>query len=432
MIRLTKEKYFRFVIAMQMVMTFLLVVKYRLPAYLGSPHVWALVWGISLLLFKPKVFTQKLMLMVGLYGVFLLLMLNVFWIAMDDWNVKLLWNEFYQIAVGISIISYFYVSEDYIGLAKITKYTLIFLFITAVMTNITASIDPMYARYIFIESLEGESSRHLIDKFGAGNYGTVIAYMAIIPLLIYYFKNNNLIQQKKWGVALLISLFFITIFRMQIFTNIIVAVVLAIISWLSVKNREKTYIALGILAIIVMVIPTEAYVDTFYILSEKFSNMEDVSFKFKEVGSYLEYGEETVGHGNAFTGRADRFPILADTFSKSPIFGCFFLTDSSGYGYLQECGHLYWMNKLTVTGIVGFLFFVSILVMFLQQEKKKFEDEFRNYFMLAILSIIIYGLFKNVVNRECWYLFFVIIPGMYYLPLLNKRENATTCIKQNE
>ena len=414
---LTTEKYFRFVITMVMAITFLPLANYRLPAYIGSPHAWALLWGLSLLFFKPKIFTQKLMLLIALYGFFLLLMLNVFWLGMDDGNVTLLWREFYDISVGISIISYFNITRDYIGFAKIVKYTVIFITITAIMTVITSIIFPMYAREMFQESSAGMESQKLIYTFGAGTYGTAIAFMAIIPLLIYYFKNNTFIQQKKWAVVVMIFLIGLALFRMQIFTNIMIAGLFAFIALVSEKNRKRTYIILGILAIIVVLIPKEEYAHMLYRLSNMFINMEEVSFKLNEFAIYFQYGVNI--QNNTIIHRADRFPILLYAFSESPIFGCFFF-NYWGFGYLAECFHLYWMNKLTITGIVGFLFFVSILFTFIREETKKLDDGFRFYFILSVFSILVYGLFKNITDRECWYLFFVILPGMYYLPLLKK------------
>ena len=99
--------------------------------------------------------------------------------------------EYYQILIGISIITYFNISKDYKGLALITKYTLLFIVITAFMTIFTSFIDPMYARNMFVKTLEGEESRILINKYGAGTYGTVIAFMGLMPVLIYYFKKNK-------------------------------------------------------------------------------------------------------------------------------------------------------------------------------------------------------------------------------------------------
>jgi preprotein translocase subunit SecG len=115
--------------------------------------------------------------------------------------------------------------------------------------------------------------------------------------------------------------------------------------------------------------------------------------------------------------------MLLEAFSKSPIMGCFFQSDSYGNGYNEKGFHVYWMNKLTVTGIVGFVFFLSIIIVFVYRERKNIEGGYSYYYLLAIFSVLLYGVFKNIGGREIWYFFFVIILGMYYLPLLKKKNN---------
>lgn len=67
-----------------MVTTFLPIVSNNLPRYIGSQHLYAIIWGISLILLCPKVFMQKIMLLLIVYGFLLGLMLNTFWTNMTE------------------------------------------------------------------------------------------------------------------------------------------------------------------------------------------------------------------------------------------------------------------------------------------------------------------------------------------------------------
>lgn len=416
--------YIRVIIVILMITTYLPVVYFRFPSYIGSHHFWVVIWGVSLLIFKPKVLIDKMMITTYIYGLFIWLMLNYVWINMNEWNATMLPNEYYQILIGISIITYFNVSKDYKGLALITKYALIFIIITAFMTIITSFIDPMYARYMFVKTSEGEASRILINKFGAGTYGTVLAFMGLIPILIYYFKNNkHFLIKKKVTVFAIILLISFAIIRMQIFTNILVGLVFSIFAFLSVEKRLFPKLIIGLTFIVFTIIPNYVYINLLYDLSNVFYKMQEVSFKFKEVALYI----QTAGaiDENAVTGRVERLPILINAFLESPVLGNFYNTNYLGYGYHKECYHLYWMNKLTITGLIGFTLFLLIILKFINNERKIIKGEFRSYFMLGLISIIVYGLFKSVAGRECWYMFFVIIPGMYYLPLSYKNANIT-------
>lgn len=413
--------YIRVIIFILMITTYLPIVYYRFPSYVGSHHFWVIIWGISLLFLKPKVLIDKLMIMLYVYGLFLWFMLKYVWTSMNEWNTTMLPVEYYQILIGISIITYFNISKDYKGLALITKYTLLFIVITAFMTIFTSFIDPMYARNMFVKTLEGEESRILINKYGAGTYGTVIAFMGLMPVLIYYFKENKYFFIKKKIIVLtIIILISIAIIRMQIFTNILVGLIFVIIAFLSIEKRFRSIIIIGLIFSVFLIVPKNIYINILYDLSNSFNKMQEVSFKFKEFAVYVQTGGTI--YENAVSGRVERFPILVNAFKESPILGNFYNTNYLGYGYHKDCYHLYWMNKLTVTGLVGFTLFLLIILMFIYNEKKIIKNDFWSYLILSFASIIVYGIFKSIAGRECWYIFFVILPGMYYLPLLNKKN----------
>lgn len=421
MLRLKTEKYFILLIFILMGMVFLPVVSNHLPAYIGSWKIWLLIFEISLVLLKPKVIWNKLVLIVLIYGLFLFLMLQSIWIGMDEWNKENLKTEYLAILLAISFISYFKVSQDFKGLAIVTKYVLIFIGITAIMTIYVSYVFPMYARLLFMENYEGDIARELAFRFGAGDYGLVLVFVAIIPVLIFYYKNDHLFFLKeKWAIGLFILILAIAIIRMQLFANILVGFLFSIIAFLSVKKRVRNSIIIGIIAFVFVIIPQSVYINTLYGLSESTKGIEDVSYKFKEFAVYLETGGDF--KNNELSYRAARFPMLWAAFKQSPLLGCYYPSEAFGFGYKQEGAHLYWMNKLAVTGIVGFLFYISILIVFIRSQLKNIKGEFVYYFILALLTIIIYGVFKNVLGRTVWLVFFLILPGMYYLPLLQKNK----------
>jgi hypothetical protein len=80
------------------------------------------------------------------------------------------------------------------------------------------------------------------------------------------------------------------------------------------------------------------------------------------------------------------------------------------------------MNKLTIIGIFGLLFFIFIPYNFIRNNLQHFNSTYKFYYILSSLSILTYGLMKNIVGRETWYTFFIILPGLYYLPLLKNKQ----------
>jgi hypothetical protein len=87
---------------------------------------------------------------------------------------------------------------------------------------------------------------------------------------------------------------------------------------------------------------------------------------------------------------------------------------------MLEGGHLHWMNKLTTTGVFLFIFFIMVIYNFIKINLKYFDSAYIFYYILASLSIVSYGLIKAISGRETWYALFIILPGIYYLPMLKK------------
>ena len=130
-----------------------------------------------------------------LYGIIIILiLLNTLWIDIGEWNKRNITTEFYQIIVAISVIVYFRMEGDYTGLANLVKWTMVFFIITAIMSIVSALINPMYARNIIaISTAVSETEREQIlsfEKYGGGGYGFASALVCLFPVLIYYFKRN--------------------------------------------------------------------------------------------------------------------------------------------------------------------------------------------------------------------------------------------------
>jgi energy-coupling factor transporter transmembrane protein EcfT len=106
------------------------------------------------------------------------------------------------------------------------------------------------------------------------------------------------------------------------------------------------------------------------------------------------------------------------------MFGCYFFSDESGNGYKPEGAHLHWMNKLTTTGIIGLIVFLLIPYNFIRNNLRLFDPTYKFYYILASLSILGYGFIKQLGGRDTWYAFFVILPGLYYLPLLKIKNKV--------
>ena len=108
---------------------------------------------------------------------------------------------------------------------------------------------------------------------------------------------------------------------------------------------------LSIFFIITISIPAENYA---YILKATATLFPTNSENYKKMigmAIFVETGEETRDKVGMAKGRAARFPELLRTFLSNPFFGS---APNNSSTYEQAGAHLYWMNRLTVFGILGF------------------------------------------------------------------------------
>lgn len=410
---------------MLMASNFLPLLFNNLPPVIRSHHIWTAIWVLSLLAFYPKIFINKIVIYLLAYGLFILIAAGTFWSSMDYWNRKILFTEFYQFTIGVSVITYFFQTGDYIGLAKITRWTIVFLFMTAIMTIISSAIDPMYARNLTaLSAVTSESERELITgfkRYGGGTYSTAAAFMALPPIFIYYYKNKKGSLLSKKQIIIFLFIIFIALLSMQIFANIIVAIVFSVIALLGMKKIRHSLLVVILFFSILFIIPKEVYVKNLLFLSDHFERYSEVSYKFRDLATFIETGVDFEDNSTGTGKRAARYTELFKTFVKRPLLGCYFLSGETGNGYPEGGVHLYWMNKLTITGIIGLFIFLIIPYYFIRNTFKHFDSSYKFFYLLASLSILSYGLIKAVAGRDTWYMFFIVLPGLYYLPLLKKK-----------
>lgn len=410
---------------MLMASTFLPLMFINLPPVIGSHHLWTIIWVLSLLVFNPKIFLNKAIVYLLIYGLLLYLATETIWSSMDDWDRIRLFFEFYEISIGITVITYFFQNKDFIGLAKITRWAIIFLFITAIMSIITSAVYPLYARNLTALS-EVANAREIVasyNHYGGGTYSTAGAFMCLFPVFIYYYKNINISLISKKQIIVFSIIVFLALLGMQIFGNIIIAIVFSVVAMFGMKKVRRSILVIMLFFAVTMAIPKGIYIGGLRTVSNYFEEDSQTNYKLRDLAVFIETGANINDNSTGAGSRAGRYPLLFNTFIKSPLLGCYFFSDKSGREDNYEGGHLYWMNKLTVTGIIGLIFFLWIPFKFIKENLRYFNSSYKFYYSIASLSILCYGLIKVIGGRETWYAFFIILPGLYYLPLLKKGKD---------
>lgn len=237
---LSKHKYFRIISFLIIITTYLPVLTKNLPPFIRSHHLWAVIWVLSLILFSPAVFKNRLFVYLLIYQiVFSLFVLASFWIGLDNWTIKTIAYEIYYFTIAFSLIVYYRNSGDYYGLALLMKWSMIFIGITAIMSIYSSIIDPLYARKITGGNFEGLES---LSKYGGGSYGYSSSLVCIFPIIFYYYRNNSISIFSRTQILIFGIICFLALLRMQIFGNIILSVLVLIFSLFGREDLKKSFL----------------------------------------------------------------------------------------------------------------------------------------------------------------------------------------------
>ncbi len=414
---LNKKTYFSFLIFMMMVTTFLPIVSNNLPPFIGSFHLYAPLFILSILIFETKVFFRKNIITTLIIGSLLIIIFpSTIWTFIDKWNIINFNREYYFIFSALLAYYYYHSRNDFIAYARMVNISIVFIAITSIMTIYSSIIDPAYARSMMSNQFEG-TEKVFFSRLGGGSYGFAAAVMALLPIAFFYYRNSNLIKYSRLIIVLYIILIFIALLRMQFFGNILIGVIVLILSVQGSKKIRKSLFYLSVLGIIALIVPNEVYANIINRASHYFDPSSNTYFKLTDMSLFLTSGDVS---NTAVETRAARYPELLIAFLNSPFLGSSY---KGGEFYIGAGAHLHWMNRLTIWGIFGFTIFIQIFIKNIKHTVKFIQNnEFLFHYFLSIGSIIAYGLIKTIAGRETWFVFFFIIPGLYYLPLMKDRK----------
>lgn len=418
---LNKKRYFRIISFLLIITTYLPVITKNLPPIIRSHHLWAGIWVVSLFLLHADVFRNKFFVYVILYQIFFFLLISVnFWLGIDNWTLEGLGLEFYYFSIAISLILYYRSSNDYYGLAILMKWSMVFVGVTAVMSIFSSYVDPLYARKIIGGEYEISDP---IFRYGGGAYGYSVSLVCLFPIMFYYYRNNSMSVFSRSEILIFGFICFFALVRIQIFANIIIAAFVVLFSFSGRKRLNRSLLAALLFALIIIIIPSGVKSDILQNLSGYFSVGTENKVKMDDLSDYLfEDNKATMS-----SSRLERYPLLWDAFKMRPVFGYYLSENTYSIG---AGAHLYFMYRLTAFGLINFIFFSAIFILHIKFNMKVFNENYAFYFLLSSLSVILLGLIKTLGGRELWYMYFFLIPGLYYLPVI-KGRNTKLSIANN-
>lgn len=407
-------------------MVFLPLIRNYTRFGLGDSRYWGVLLILTIFFFSPRTFSNKHLLYVIVYLIYFFLFTHTFWYNIDYWNLGFVREEILNIIAPIVLLTYFYQMKDYSSYVSLVKWALIFIFITTLLTIYTTTIDPRYVRMV---TAGAYSSAQLekIRAYGGGGYSFVSILLFLLPILVYFIRESKTIQMRI--VLIFFSILsYAAILLSQIFANLIIATLVLILSIGGTKHIKRSFIYVSIIFLIIILIPPIYLSDLFGWIATFFSTDSVTYAKLIDLSSYLQFDRYSAETQVEF--RFERYPMLFEAFMNSPLVGQY------NYGETKkiiEGGHLYWMNRLAVYGIINFIFFISIFYIFIKKTLKMIDREYTFYYLLSLFAGLGYGFIKNIIGQDFHFMLFFILPGFYYMAKrFGKQDNASFIMqKQN-
>ncbi|MFC2096249.1 hypothetical protein ACFLQ3_00950 [Bacteroidota bacterium] len=407
-----KRRFFYYLVILILISSLLMIAHNNARRFLSYQYLWGPFFLLCLFIFDSKIYTDKKLLLVIFGGILYFgILQHILWRFTDDWYKNSLTSDFRSLLFSLSIYVYLKNNKYLFEWNKLAKIGFVFFLITGFMTIIATAISPLIVRASYSSIRESIEDYNLIIRLGFGSYGYMTALVVLLPILVYFTKQKKQTWLSNRILIIIIIFLYIVTLRAQIFANILIASVILILSFVGAKKFSITFFSMVVLTIIIFIIPINTWVESINFLSNKFEPNGIIHYKLNDMAIFIQDPvlEGTTGAGS----RGLRYVELFNVFIKKP-----FLGDASYYNPFNKelalGGHLYWMSRLTLLGIGGFMAYLTIIAIIFKNVLSMFDSEFKYYYLLSILSVILLGLLKNIIWLELWLILLIIIPGLYF------------------
>ncbi|MDY0199936.1 MAG: hypothetical protein RBR40_02995 [Tenuifilaceae bacterium] len=411
-----KRKALYYIAFMLLLTALLMVVSNNVRILASFRFLWAPGFLLFTFIFYRKVFTAKNVIAALVYGILYVAILQyTLWNYANDWYKRMIFEDFYAMIVFVLLFAVFHYNRYWEIWSKLAKFSILFMVITGVMTIVATEINPLVVRGSYSSGYLEIDNYDFLHRLGFGSYGYMTAIVALFPILIYFLKQQNKVWLSKKILILFILFLYYILFKAQIFANILVASGVLAFSFMGARRLSKSIGYIIVVAIALSLVPTSFYANNFRNIGNNFESSPLLHSKFNDMAEYIENpvldeDETSTGSGS----RASRYPALLKTFLAAPLLG----DASYNSPYLDELstgGHLYWMSRLALWGIFGFVGYLFMLRQVFKPVLRIFDSEFRFYYYLSLGSTIALGLLKNIAGREPYIMLLIIIPGLYFI-----------------
>ena len=410
---------FRILAILTMGRIFLPIVFTNIPFPFSSILVYTFLWVGGCILVYPDILISKRLRYIYLFIFVFVFGIEILWqdriVGWGDLlNYNWLLSEIIPVFLAILIFTYFLRTKDLKGMAYVVAIALVFITITSLTSIIGLNKYPMAAREL-AGALTKTGREDLIayySSIGIASFGFFTALSFVFPVLIYKYKilwkNRFSYLWLIYGVMLL--MFIVALIEAKYTMAIIFAFTFAIISLIKIKDQRKLIYISVCIVIIIISIPTQYISGLLYNVSELFEG----TLTEERISDLAQTIENPVIDRAAEThvgSKLGRIPLLFESIISNPITG-------GGANY----GHNFWLDRLSMFGIIGIIPWFLIIYNQLKTNLKILGDDFKPYYLLSMIAFISAGFINNMSGHQMFSIVFFVIPGIYFLKYINVRS----------
>jgi hypothetical protein len=414
---LSKKKLFRILSIYTMVILFLPIVKNNIPNPLslitGTILLLGVFWLLLIFVYHQRILFSKYMITIYIFFFIMYMGSLTFWneiIYSSEISIKWIILELFGPFLSIIMYLHFIRSKDYKGLALTSIIALFFIFITSISSIIGLNNHPEAVR----ELTSGTAGKNdaLYGKIGIANYTYWVSLVYLFPILTYFLKSSDFNYGKKRLVITFLLFVLFSLVRAQITTALVLALIFMTYSFViqkGVKSSGILLISIGFLSLFQL---NQFIAEIFYFFSNNVSS-ELLQSRLNDVGKVFELQDFNSESGETYfaQSRLTRISTSFQSFLTNPIIG-------GG----KNGGHSTWIDKLGIFGLLGTIPWVLIFYQQIKLNLSIFDDSYKSFYILSIISILILGILTTTANSvHSSIIIFFIVPGLFYTKFLFNR-----------
>ncbi len=395
----TSKVFYRVLGVLTMGNFFLPIVFENVFAPLSMVNFYLLAWASSLLVFHPKVYISKSFVYVYLFAaVYAFLIYEGFFDAEPDWII----HELRVLFFAILILQYHIISKDFKGLALLMWSSLFFITTTLLTTIIGLHLFPEAVRAY--SQLHVEDQHELIafyQSIGIAGYGFFYGLAFAIPVIVAFLKKRQLNKSRHLFLFLFLIIAIYGLINAQYATAFLFAIIGSVLAVWTKEKMKPTIVRLLFVLAIILLIPKSLVADAIYGFSQI---LQEGALQDRLIDLSI---TTRMGLGVADTHidfRADRVPYLLDHFYASPIIG-------GG----ESLGHNYWLDRLSMFGLAGIIFWFLVIKSQIQANLKHLHQNNKVYYLIVMVLFIGMGFMKNLGQTEVQVFVFFVVPALLIL-----------------